>query len=1168
MEEAKGGGEGAAVVQKEEWQPLLWYFPQPTLFETISTAFYLYPNRPFLGERSSLSSSSSSSCCSSSCCCCSSSSPLYRWYTYEEVWNWTYAFSSGLGWLLQPQQQTRPQEQQLSPSPQPEMIAICSKNCVEWAIADLSCAFRGYVSVPLHYTMEAKEMAFILNQTEARCIVCGAEDLLRKVLTAVSSCSHVRLIVYMDHAFGEVPAWVTEEVAALPFPLSVVAFSAVTRQGSQHLMEPVKRAPDALATVMYTSGSTGEPKGAMMTDKRWNHFVSKQYLMPKPCVLLSYEPLAHVMARQNIYIVMCVGGQLALWKGEMSQLFSEMQVVRPTMISAVPRVWNCLYAEYQEASALAARKRNLEGREGDETKEEEQLLRAFSTMLGGRTQFLTTGGAPTSPAVLQFLKKCFECRVFNGYGITETGGITVDDEVLPDVEYRLEDVPEMGYTKNDKPFPRGELCVRSSVTISGYYKNDKATKDSFDDEGWFRTGDIVEQRDNGKVVVIDRKKNVFKLSQGEFVAPEKLETLFLGSPFVDQMFIYGTAIRSFLVAVVVPNAAVVLSWARANSLLPSSSPSTEKQLSYLCKHESSALETVVLESLRGIAKEQDLPSYELPRGILLEPVPFTPENGLLTPTLKLRRVFLARHYQKRLERLYDRLEKEESLQRRLATILSNIYINSEEKVPLNELSGFDSLATIQLASVVQDEFHKEVPLQLLLRGSSVADIARFVVGTDEEERGEQDGDECLLPVGEAERDIQKLQPILEDMKGRLESGLNNKEKDRQQQKTVLLTGVTGFLGCFLLTQLLKQHSTIGRIYCLVRPSSTTSVQERLKMALKQHLCDVDVDAEAEAERIIVVEGDLCKPHLGLSGAVWEELSSSVDAVYHNGAAVNWILPYSALRDANVLATIEILEFCSEGTLKELHYISTIGVAGETEEQMLSATLLPHLSGYSATKWVAEHCVREIASHQSLPVCIYRPGMLTMDCQNGASNESDYVNRYIRGCVALGAYIDSPAVLDFTPVDYAAAAIVHISLDEESPKNGTTYHIIQPSPLPYSTLGHYIRSFGYEMKGQSYEEWRQQLLDLTSTERQTNPLYPLFPYFHRDWEEHALSQRPYDWTNTRSALCKSFPSLSPPLPTESYIQLGLRSLQARKLLPWSCTSSPNVYCFGRTNRSEV
>ena len=183
--------------------------------------------------------------------------------------------------------------------------------------------------------------------------------------------------------------------------------------------------------------------------------------------------------------------------------------------------------------------------------------------IGGRVRVMVSGSAPLSAKTINFLKICFCCPLQEGYGLTETLAVTAMDAtdhraglvggLSPAVEMKLVDVPDMKYLSSDKPYPRGEICFRGNSIFKGYFRQPDKTKEVLDENGWFHTGDIGEIHEGGTLKIIDRKKNIFKLSQGEYIAPEKLEQAYLKSKYIGQIFIHGEPTQNFIVAFIVPD---------------------------------------------------------------------------------------------------------------------------------------------------------------------------------------------------------------------------------------------------------------------------------------------------------------------------------------------------------------------------------------------------------------------------------------------------------------------------------------------------------------------------------------------------------------------------------------------------------------------------------------
>jgi len=280
------------------------------------------------------------------------------------------------------------------------------------------------------------------------------------------------------------------------------------------------------------------------------------------------------------------------------------------------------------------------------------LFSKMAALLGGRVRVIITGAAPLAPNVQDFLRICFCCKIIQGYGLTETCAIGtashVDDytsgHVGPPsvcVEIKLVDVPEMGYTSAAKP-QRGEVCIRGATVFKGYYKMPEKTAEDLERNGWFHTGDIGEWQANGTLKIIDRKKNIFKLAQGEYVAAEYLETVYIRSKLVTQIFVYGDSFKNYLVAVIVPDPEQVTHWATSQGI--------KGDLATLCKDE--RLKRHVYTNLIKVADKAKLKGFEHVKNIHLEHDPWTVENNLLTPTMKAKRPDLTKHYRAVLDQLY------------------------------------------------------------------------------------------------------------------------------------------------------------------------------------------------------------------------------------------------------------------------------------------------------------------------------------------------------------------------------------------------------------------------------------------------------------------------------------------------------------------------------------
>ena len=373
-----------------------------------------------------------------------------------------------------------------------------------------------------------------------------------------------------------------------------------------------------------------------------------------------------------------------------------------------------------------------------------------------------------------------------------------------------------------------------------------------------------------------------------------------------------------------------------------------------------------------------------------------------------------------------------------------------------EIGGHSLLAT-QLIFKVREELQLEVPLRILFETPTIAGMAKTIeeiikhgltsVSQEIDAKGLQD-EVALDPAILAE------QPY---------------EGDPSQFQAALLTGATGFLGAFLLRDLLQM--TDADIYCLVRASGEEEGLARLRKTLQLY----ELWDEAQAHRIIPVIGDLAQPRLGLSAGQFDALAATVDVIYHNGALVNFVYPYAALKKANVIGTEEIIRLAAAKKTKPVHFVSTIftfaseegeeSVAVREEDMPENGRILT--SGYTQSKWVAEHIVN-LARQRGIPTAIYRCGRMTGDSETGACQKDDLMWRIAAGIIDLGKAPDMSGDLDMMPVDFASKGIVHLSMTEHSVNSN--FHLLNPNATDYDDLIAAIENKGFELERVTMDEW--------------------------------------------------------------------------------------------------
>uniref|UniRef100_A0A1A8S358 Long-chain-fatty-acid--CoA ligase n=1 Tax=Nothobranchius rachovii TaxID=451742 RepID=A0A1A8S358_9TELE len=544
-------------------------------------------------------------------------------------------------------------------------IGVFSPNRPEWIISEMACYTYSMVLVPLYDTLGMEAMVHILNLAEITLVICDREQRAACLLECKENGSTPNiscLVLFTDfsQAFAE---------RAKKCEVEVLKRDQLMELGRQNLKDPVPPQPEDLAVVCFTSGTTGKPKGAMITHGNIASNTSSvikilegSFAITQEDVSISYLPLAHMFERMIQLTMYCYGARVGFFQGDISLLMDDIKTLKPTLLPVVPRILNRIYDKIQGSVSspfkrlllnYAVRRKQAELRDGivrNNSLWDKLVFNKIQASLGGNVRFALTASAPISPTVMSFLRATLGCMICEGYGQTEcTGGCTFSligdcstghvGAPVPCAMVKVEDIPEMNYyAKNGE----GEICVRGPSVFKGYLKDPEKTKEALDSDGWLHTGDVGQWLPNGTLRIIDRKKHIFKLSQGEYVAPEKIENVYLRSVPVLQVFVHGDSLQSYVVGIVVPDREVFVDWAKERGFVGS--------YEELCQNPD--VKSSVLEDMRAVGKEAGLKSFEQVKDLYLHPEMFSVANGLLTPTLKSRRADIRRVFQEELSSMY------------------------------------------------------------------------------------------------------------------------------------------------------------------------------------------------------------------------------------------------------------------------------------------------------------------------------------------------------------------------------------------------------------------------------------------------------------------------------------------------------------------------------------
>jgi len=576
-------------------------------------------------------------------------------------------------------------------------VGLWCQNRPEWQIIDLACMSQSLFTVSLYDTLGPDASEYIINHAKLACVATSLNHVaaLMQIKPRLPNLKFLVVLDALEPAADESPSLSKKEllesmIKSLELDLKIYSLADVEALGaaSTRLLNPPS--PVDIVTINYTSGTTGPPKGVVLTHKNAVAASSAGMVSGSQSggndVMCSYLPLAHIYGRLLEHISAFGGGKVGYFHGNVLELVDDLKLLRPTTFASVPRLYNrfggAIKSQTLDAPGfkgtlsrhiVRTKTANLKNKENPSNK---HLLydriwgKKVAAALGlDNAKSFVSGSAPLDPNLQNFFQIVTGARVMQGYGMTETYALGLSQlegdlstgscgAVSACSELCLLSVPDMDYTVDDKPHPRGELLIRGNNVFAEYYKNPEETKKSFTEDGWFRTGDIAKVDELGRFTIIDRRKNVLKLAQGEYVSPERIEGVYMSAcNYLAQGFVHGDSLQTSLIAIfgVQPD----IFAARASRILGKEiSPTDYQAIKEACRHEK--VKADILKDLDKVGRKNKFAGYERVKNIHLALEPFTIDNETLTPTLKLKRPVAAKMYRGLLDQLYAEVNEAEN----------------------------------------------------------------------------------------------------------------------------------------------------------------------------------------------------------------------------------------------------------------------------------------------------------------------------------------------------------------------------------------------------------------------------------------------------------------------------------------------------------------------------
>ena len=951
---------------------------------------------------------------------------------------------------------------------------------------------------------EGKKIRFksVLESSGAKLILCN--DLVAQKLEKS---------LYPKYIPSNLARWIIKKIKDIEI-LSVTGLKK-----DSHSWTRPDIAGETMVYLQYSSGSTSAPKGVKISHRNVIHNLAglKSYFGESyPQNIISWAPFFHNMGLLSAVFGNINGGGRSV-------------IMSPLAFMKDPGVWFKTITEYRGDAIFASNS----AYEFCTRMIPEEQPKEFDL---SSVQTAANGAEPINYEVIEaFSKKFSKCgfrqSVFRlGYGLAESTCFVACSRYSPNYlnidyeSFRLNRLVEIG--GNKRPFKQiagvgkpisgmealivdpvthepcdedeiGELWIRGESVAEGYWEDEAETDRVFratavGREGFYmRTGDLAAFY-KGEIYIVGRLKELIIIN-GHNIVPQDIEMCVW--EYVPELA--GCPVVSFAVDAGGKERFVTCIEFTAD---------TDRDYDKLCEKINMAVHKVFSICPSEILYLND---RTIPRA----------DNGKIQ-VLQAKNIYDSG----RLEAVYrtggfkencgsdasaDSMADngEDHVEARLIKMVETV-VGNDVKIKKGDnlfSSGIDSMGLVQLTVMIEREYGISLSVEDIAINPTVDGIACMLESYDEIAVCGHQRQDASLPYKDC---------ILDDEIVPESDSYCGEDKCR----SIFITGATGFIGAYLVKYLMK--FTNAKIFCLVRSDNAADGLRRIKQSMTYY----KVWEDGFEERLIAVTGDLSKPGFGIEKDLYDELCSNIDTVYHGGALLNFIYPYSLLRDINVKGTVECLRFACQGKAKYFNYISTYSVFDNPshfgsvafEDDSLQSGE-GYLLAYSQTKWVSEKLVRE-AGRRGLKIAVYRPGEVCGSKETGIWKLSDMVSRFFAAGVRMGEFPDIPMNIHITPVDYIAEAIACLSIQEES--FGKAFNLVNENIKRLNEIPELINAYGYDIKLIPYDEWLMKLAG-SGTD---NPLYPLRPLFLKNddgsgsfMRRYGDMEAKYDMKNVRNGL---------------------------------------------------